>query len=230
MSKTSFGVNLVAILVLGISASFGGEIKGTVKAQGKEGATSATVGPGLYESRKFKFVEKVDYGHLRDFVVYIDQTMGTPIPPTNAVPVVTQKDATFRPHVLPIVVGTTVSWPNQDEIFHNVFSYSEVKQFDLGLYKNEVAPKVVKFDKPGRVDALCSIHTQMHCIILVLENSYFALTDSKGEYSITNVPAGTWRLKAWHERMPAEVKEITVSSNGVAKADFTLGIKGLPQY
>jgi hypothetical protein len=143
---------------------------------------------------------------------------------------VTQKGAVFTPHVLPVVAGTTVEWPNHDDIFHNVFSDSDAKPFDLGLYKGNPPEKRVKFDKPGKVDVYCSIHANMHCIVLVVENPYFAVTDTDGNYSITNVPPGTYKLKAWHERMPADEQEIVVPTNGVVRADFVLSIKNLPKY
>jgi len=75
----------------------------------------------------------------------------------------------------------------------------------------------------------CSIHSSMNCIVLVLPNPYFAATNKKGGYAITNVPAGTYKVKAWHERMPGEIKQITVPENGEVKVDFTLGIKNLPK-
>lgn len=206
----------------------GGDIRGTVRAEGKQGV-EAQASDGKYESRKFKFVERVDYSAFKEFVVYIDQPPSEKAtPPAKPVTVVTQRDATFKPHVLPVVVGTTVAWPNQDEILHNVFSYSDPKQFDLGLYKDEV--KNVKFDTAGRVDVFCSIHSKMHCIILVLENPFFATTDATGSYVIKDVPPGKYRLKAWHERLPAQVLEVVVPDSGDAKANFVLGIKGLPQY
>src|SRR5688572_13758071 len=111
-------------------------IVGTVTAKGR--VTPEEAG-GRYDSRKFKFVEKIDYNNLRDFVVYIDQPTDKK-PPKMTVQVVTQKDATFRPHVMPVGLGTSVEWPNNDEIFHNVFSISEAKPFDLGLYKKTEEP------------------------------------------------------------------------------------------
>ena len=101
--------------------------------------------------------------------------------------------------------------------------------FDLGLYK---APEVKKvtFEKPGRVDVFCSIHSRMSCIVLVLENPYFASTNERGIYKIPNIPAGTYKLKAWHERLPSQTKEITISDDGTLKVDFTLGITNLPKY
>src|SRR5262249_8134041 len=146
-----------------IRGAFGGAIVGTVQARGKPGTEASETG-GKYESRKFKFVERVNYAEMRDFVVYIEGPLEikTP-PPTKPVTVVSQKDATFKPHVLPIMVGTTVEWPNEDDIFHNAFSVSDAKPFDLGLYKKDAKP--IKFDKVGRVDVFCSIHSGMHCII-----------------------------------------------------------------
>jgi len=129
-----------------------------------------------------------------------------------------------------VVVGTKVEWPNNDDIFHNVFSMSETKPFDLELYKGNPPEKTVVFDKPGRVDVFCSIHANMNCVVLVLENPYFAVADNARHFSITNVPAGTYKLKAWHERLPAQTQEITVPENGEVRADFILGIKNLPKY
>jgi plastocyanin len=210
-----------------------GSITGHVHAEGKPGADQASAG-GNYDSRALKFAERVDYADMRDFVVFIvgPLTNAGVAAPTNLAQVTTtrvsQQKATFSPHVLPVMVGTTVEWPNKDDIYHNVFSYSEAKQFDLGLYKDPVVTNVT-FDKPGQVDVFCSIHANMSCIVLVLENPFFAVSNSRGDYLITNVPAGTYQLKAWHERLPTQVRSITVPDSGVARADFTLGITGLPK-
>jgi plastocyanin len=204
---------------------FSGTITGTVRAKGRPEIEQDN--DGKYESKKLKFAEKVNYDEMRDFVVYIDEhPKEKPVPPAKPLEIVTQKNATFSPHVLPILAGTTVKWPNQDDIFHNAFSISETKQFDLGLYKkgDQAAPQT--FEISGRVDVFCSIHKDMHCIILVLENPYFATTNNKNRYSITNVPAGTYKLKAWHERLPSVVKEIVVPADGEVKVDFTLGFSG----
>jgi hypothetical protein len=142
---------------------------------------------------------------------------------------IAQKSAVFYPHVLPVMVGTTVEWPNEDEIYHNVFSVSDAKPFDLGLYKHPEVKRVT-FDKPGRVDIFCSIHSTMNCIILVLENPWFASTDASGAYAIRDIPPGTYRLRAWHERLPSQTKDVTVTGDGEIKVDFLLGVRNLPQY
>jgi plastocyanin len=215
-------------LLLLTPAAEAGTITGTVRAHGKEGADQQQ-GSGAYESRKLKFAPKVDYAELKDFVVYIDQEIpGLPEQPAQIQRIVVQKDAVFRPHVLPVIVGGTVEWPNEDDIYHNVFSFSDPKSFDLGLYRDDV--KRVTFGGPGRVDVYCSIHKDMHCIILVLQNPFFAVVNAGGRFALKDVPAGTYKLKAWHERLPPQVREIVVPENGDVEADFDLGITGLPEY
>jgi hypothetical protein len=206
-----------------------GTIRGHVRAQARP-EVKEDVEAGKYETRKYKFLERIDYDRMTDFIVYIDAPGLKPVPPPEKpVQIVIQKNAVFHPHVLPILVGTTVEWPNNDDIYHNVFSMSEAKPFDLGIYKkNEV--KRVTFDKPGRVDVFCSIHTKMSCVILVLTNPYFGSSDKDGNYVISNVPAGTYQIKAWHERLPIQTKTITVPESGEVNLDFVLSVSGLPKY
>jgi len=229
--KHAFTTLFASMLMLACAKA--GTIVGHVHAEGKAGA-EANCGPaGNYESHALKFATRVDYSAMQDFVVYIEGPVAATNTAAKTVQVdtrreVNQRHAMFDPHILPVVVGTTVKWPNNDDIFHNVFSYSEAKPFDLDLYKKPTV-KQVTFDKPGRVDVFCSIHSSMSCVVLVLENPFFTKTDSRGSYSIRNVPAGTYKLKAWHERLPAKVQQIVVPADGEVKADFTLGISGLPK-
>jgi len=205
---------------------FAGTISGIVHAQGKEGADGDAAG-GDYASKSLKFAERINYDEIRPFVVYLQgKVPGAKV--ATPLEMVRQKDAMFVPHVLPIMVGTTVEWPNNDDIYHNVFSVSDAAQFDLGLYNGNPPSARWTFDKPGRVDVFCSIHKDMNCIVLVLENPYFASTDENGNYKIPNVPPGKFKLKAWHERLPADESEITVPTNGEVKVDFVLGMKNLP--
>lgn len=224
---------LIALLACTFSSAqiSGGTITGLVHARGKTGAEIEGQS-GKYDSRQFKFVERVDYASMHDFLVFIEGPVGTNSPaPSKPVQIVTrriaQRGAMFTPHILPVLVGTTVEWPNYDDILHNVFSFSETKPFDLGLYKNPEI-KQITFDRPGRVDVFCSIHARMNCTIMVLENPYFAATNEKGVYKIRDVPAGTYTLKAWHERLPSQTTQITVPDDGEVKADFNLGVTNLP--
>lgn len=220
---------VIACNILFAANLFAGTIIGTVKAQARP-EVQEDIESGKYERRKYKLIERINYDELKDFVVYIDQPMtGVNHPPQKTMQVIIQKDATFNPHVLPVMVGTTVEWPNNDDIYHNVFSVSDAKPFDLGFYKKKELKRVT-FDKPGRVDVFCSIHTKMSCIVLVLENSFFAATDKKGNYRIPNLPSGTYRLRAWHERLPSQVREVVVSDSGQIVEDFVLSVTGLPKY
>lgn len=218
----------LGLLVTG-TAGRAGSIVGTVKAAPPAATAGSTAG-GAYDSRRYKYVEKVDYGRLRDFVVYIDQPLpGAAQPPAPTVVTTTQKDANFDPHVLPVAVGTKVRWPNEDDIFHNVFSMSDPAPFDLGYYKKDRVPEVT-FDQVGRVDVHCAIHTKMHCIILVVPNRYFAKADDRGRFQIPDVPAGKYRVRAWHERFPSKVMQVTVPATGEVSADFVLSIGDLPKH
>ena len=225
----------LGVLLAGVSQNlFAGDITGTVRAAPKAGAENSSGGGGAYDSKKYKFVPRVDYSQMREFVVFIEGKVGTnAAPATNVVAVTTsrvaQKSAQFAPHILPVLAGTTVEWPNNDDIFHNVFSISELKSFDLDLYKGNPPDKRVTFDRPGKVDVYCSIHANMTCVVLVLENPFFAATDAAGNYTIKNVPPGKYKLKAWHERLPADEREIEVPADGAVKADFTLTVKNLPK-
>jgi plastocyanin len=221
----------ILLLILFVGAigvpARGGTLYGTVKAQPKpELAERAGGGGGKYDSRQFKFVDTIKYDQIKDFIVYIEGTMTNVTFATPVKDVITQKDAMFHPHVMPVVVGTEVRWPNKDDIFHNVFSISDAKNFDLGLYKDPEIGKVT-FDKSGRVDVFCSIHSQMNCVILALENPFFAATDGKGAFRITNIPAGAYKVKAWHERLPGQVKEITIPAEGEVRVDFVVGVLNL---
>ena len=225
----SHPLRLLVALLLGFTAgrTGAGTIVGTVRATPPPGA-EAPAGGGAYASHKWKFVERIDYDKLTDFVVYIDQPVTLP-PERATVAITTQKDASFSPHVLPIAIGTTVRWPNEDDVFHNVYANSDAKEFNLGLYKSEKVPEI-RFDRVGRIDVFCAIHAKMHCIILVLPSPFFAKADAHGRYAIKDVPAGTYKLKAWHERLPAKTIEVTVPAEGEVTVDFALGLSDLPKY
>ena len=109
-----------------------------------------------------------------------------------------QKLRQFQPRVLPVVVGTTVEFPNDDTIFHNVFSLSKTKPFDLGLYEPGHTASVL-LDRTGLVKVYCNVHPDMSASIVVLANPWFALTDREGRFVICNVPAGEYTLRAWND-------------------------------
>jgi plastocyanin len=135
--------------------------------------------------------------------------------------VLDQRDERFVPHVLAITTGTIVDFPNSDRIYHNVFSLSKTKPFDLGRYAAGRS-KPVKFDRPGVVRVFCDIHSHMNAFVLVFSHPFFSLSDSDGRYRIDNVPPGTYNLIAWNEGVSSEPKPVTVPEGGEAELDFTL--------
>jgi plastocyanin len=136
--------------------------------------------------------------------------------------VMAQDDEQFVPHILPVTRGTTVEFPNNDEVFHNVFSLSGPKTFDLGRYPKG-ASKSVTFDKSGSVQVFCHIHSDMSAVVLVLDNPYFA-TPSNAHYAIENVPPGEYTVVGWHERIKPVTRTVRVVAGETTKIDFNIPI------
>ena len=132
-----------------------------------------------------------------------------------------QINETFVPHVLPIMAGTTVEFPNDDPFFHNVFSLSSAKSFDLGRYP-QGQKRMVRFDKPGIVKVFCHIHSHMSAVILVLNHSYFTVPDNKGEFLFGPIPPGSYRLIGWHERLKPVRRPVTIVAGESLGVDLVL--------
>ena len=135
--------------------------------------------------------------------------------------VMDQRNETFVPHVLAITVGTRVDFPNSDRIYHNVFSLSKTKRFDLGRYAAGKSTSVV-FDRPGVVRVFCDIHSHMNAFILVFSHPFFAVTDADGRYHIDNIPPGSYNVIAWNEGVSSDPKPVVVPDGGAAELDFSL--------
>lgn len=129
-------------------------------------------------------------------VVYLENVGGSLSTPPATHPQIRQRDLAFNPELTVVVKGTTIDFPNEDRVFHNVFSVSETAKFDLGLYQSG-ASKSVTFQRPGVVDVYCNIHPQMIAKIKVLDTRYYAVTGPDGEFSINGVPAGEHSVVAW---------------------------------
>ena len=132
-----------------------------------------------------------------------------------------QRNETFVPFVLPITVGTTVEFSNSDRTYHNVFSLSKPRRFDLGRYGSGRS-KAVRFDHPGVVRVFCDIHSHMSAFILVFAHRFFAVTDAEGRYRIEGVPPGTYTLVAWNDGRERETRTVQVSDGEATEVDFTV--------
>ncbi|MEQ1859761.1 MAG: carboxypeptidase regulatory-like domain-containing protein [Chthoniobacteraceae bacterium] len=129
-------------------------------------------------------------------VVYLEASFARPASPPKAQ--MAQKDLMFVTPLLPVQVGTAVEFPNLDDTYHNIFSYSKPKRFDLGRYLPTERPIPSQlFDQPGLVTLHCDIHEHMRGIILVLETPHFTRSDTDGRFRLTGLPAGRYTLKAW---------------------------------
>ena len=191
-----------------------GKIQGTVKVQGLR--TPANV------------------------LVYLSKApqMDVDLSKTNFV--MDQRNLEFIPHVLPVPVGSSIVFPNNDKVDHNVFSMSRTKKFNLGSYKPGES-KTVVFDKPGIVELRCDVHAEMAAYILVMKSPYFAVTDKKGNFQIpdanylkqaelenlADLAPGKHLIKTWHEKLKTQKKSITVPENGDVTVQLSLK-RGVP--
>lgn len=160
-------------------------------------------------------------GTLADAVVYIESVSGRSFIPPQEPVILNQIGLRFDPHILPVLAGTEVSFPNLDVVLHNVFSPGYTEPFNLGTYP-QGAIKTKRFDKPGIVLLLCNIHHEMSAFIVVVQSPYFAVTDQDGRFTIRNVPPGRHRLVVWHEKTKPQLKGIEVSTHGVLTVNFFL--------
>jgi plastocyanin len=187
-----------------------GEIRGTVTVKGR------AIGAGV--------------------LVYLEGIADEPAAPKDHA-VIKQRDKQFDPPVTIVVRGTTVDFPNEDKIFHNVFSVSRPARFDLGLYKSGTT-KSVEMKRAGTVDVYCNIHSEMVAKVKVLDNAYYATTDHQGRFRITGVPAGDLPLVAWLPTgdqatatvtvQPGQVTDVKLAVTAVEKRETHTRKDGTP--
>ena len=134
-------------------------------------------------------------------------------------PSISQIGTKFSPALLVVVAGQTVEMPNDDNVAHNIFSYSPAKQFNLGIYPKGDS-RTVTFTKPGVIDMFCSIHRRMNGRLIVVPNPYYNQTSGGDSYRIASVPAGKYVVKMWVEGMGEQSKVVTVPAKGEVTLDF----------
>ena len=161
----------------------------------------------------------------------IEETLVWLEPATKTAPrkagtfMMTTRGKTLLPHVLVIPVGSTVQFPNDDPISHNLFSLSSGNNFDLGLYRRG-AGKSFTFKSPGVVNVYCNVHPTMSSVIHVMSSPYFVFTDATGNFSLADVPPGSYTLVAWNEQGGMTQSKLTVPAAGIANAAITLDSSG----
>ena len=158
--------------------------------------------------------------YKKDCVVYIENVPGNWPPTKDAL--MDQKGLVFIPHVLPIVVNTTVEFLNQDNVLHNVFTPDKIAdKFNLGTWPpGEI--KTYAFKQTGVAILLCKVHAEMEGYAVVLQNPFFSLTDENGNYAIKDVPAGSYTLKVWNKKYGGKPQQIEVKSGQALQLNFEL--------
>lgn len=163
-------------------------------------------------------------GRVQDAVVYLELTPAEAAklpPPAGERPHLEQRGQTFVPRVLAVARGATVDFPNQDPIYHNVFSFSPAKRFDLGKYPQGQS-RPVRFDTPGLVNVYCDIHSDMEAFVLVLPHAGFARPTASGAFALPALPAGRYVVKAWHPDLGERARTIEVPEAGDVAVDLEL--------
>ena len=163
-----------------------------------------------------------DVNDLRRGVVYLETAPRAAFDerePGRAV--MDQRNERFVPHVLGVMVGTVVDFPNNDLTYHNVFSLSRAQRFDLGRYAAGRS-KSVRMDRPGVVRVFCDIHSHMNAFVLVFNHPFFDVTDAEGRYFLPAVPPGTYTIVGWYEGEPRITRSVVVPATGWAEADLVV--------
>lgn len=156
-----------------------------------------------------------------DAVLYIERIEGKTFTPPTQNPKIDQIKMVFIPHVLPVLIGTTVEFHNSDPVLHNVFTPSRAgDKFNLGTWPAGLV-KTYTFKKPGVVALLCNVHPEMSAYIVVVETPYFDVTDKEGKFSVKNVPPGNYTLTVWHEKIKkGPTQTVTVPERGSVQVTF----------
>ena len=175
-----------------------------------------------------------------NILVYLTQAPPSSEDFANVKYIMDQRNLEFIPHILPVLMGATVDFPNNDKVDHNVFSMSRTKKFNLGSYGAGKSKSVV-FDKPGIVELRCDVHAEMSAYILVMKNPYFAVTDKQGHFEIPDsnylkqigfsatkeLPPGKYFIKTWHEKLNGQKIPAVIPENGDVTIQLELG-RGTP--
>ena len=190
-------------------------------------ACAGRAGAAEVRGRLVVDVPGLDIGDVGPVVVYLEAPPSAAADgPAPAAQIIRQRNALFSPPFLTVARGQTVEMPNDDDIFHNVFSFSAPNEFDLGFYPAGHS-RSVRFLHPGVVRIYCSIHESMNATIFVAPTPWFARADAGGRFAIPGVPEGRWRLRTWSEMLPATERMLEVGP-GVTALEIGLMEPGGP--
>jgi len=218
---------IASLLTVLFIATAGGQGPDTGSIAGKVTLTPRIKGRALpstaYPTRAVATHDPTATPEIKNVVVYLkDVAFHGALPPTKAE--LHQEHETFLPHVIAITRGSTVDFPNDDPIFHNVFSLSSAATFDLRRYPRGQS-RSQTFPKAGIVKVYCNIHSHMSATILVMDNPYFTIPNLDGTFELPNVPPGEYALVGWHERVGERRVSVRVERGKVATIDLSLPVE-----
>ena len=196
-------------------------VRGRVVVPAVDARAGATPSRYLGQAASLPVTDAAERGVVSDAVVYVESLPSVFVVPNpvGPQPLLEQKGQAFQPRVLVIQSGTTVGFPNRDPVYHNVFSVSPSKRFDLGKYAKGQS-RSVRFDKSGLVQVFCDIHSDMAAFILVVPHHVFARAGSDGRFLLPELPSGTYKLHAWHPDFGERVQVVTLGAEAPQPVEF----------
>jgi plastocyanin len=174
-----------------------------------------------YTTRSVRAAALASESERRNVVVYLRDARPQRVEPLRLS--IRQRNETFMPRVVAVTVGSEVDFPNDDPIYHNVFSLSRVRTFNLGRYPRGHTRRV-RFDRPGIVRVFCEIHSHMSATVMVFDHPWFATPDEMGRFALDAVPPGDREVTAWHERLGDTTARLRVEAGRPATLEFVLPV------
>ncbi|MDP8990620.1 MAG: hypothetical protein M3N41_11150 [Acidobacteriota bacterium] len=218
-------IRLISCVVLGAALLAGADVHGTIVIERKLTRRNVTAAAGMYQRGVAVELgadgEEDALAFERSHVAIYIEGAATDAVRGVVKASIEQRDRRFAPDLVVIPAGSAVSFPNFDPIFHNVFSLSKVKSFDLGNYPDGQS-RTVTFPAPGLVAVYCHLHSNMSATIVVTPNRWAAIADGKGSFRLADVPAGTYSVVAWHKTAGTFRKTIVIGERNDAEVSFTL--------
>jgi len=217
--RSGFGIALALTTAVLVHAatSEAGVIRGAVELSGGRTAPAPTGNAYPGHANSLPPASAPEVGGVDETVVWLSRLPAGMVvtPPSGAHPTLEQRRQRFVPRVVALQAGSTVDFPNRDPVYHNVFSVSPARRFDLGKYR-EGQSRSVRFDKPGVVRVFCDIHSDMAAFIVVIGHQLFARADAAGSFALPSVPGGDYTLRVWHPTRGESEISVHVPDHGDA--------------
>jgi len=174
-----------------------------------------------YATRSIPSPALASVSERRHVVIYLRDARPQGVAPMRVS--IHQRNETFTPRVVAVTIGSEVDFPNDDPIYHNVFSLSRARTFNLGRYPRGDTRRV-RVDRPGIVKVFCEIHSHMSATVMVFDHPWFAMPDATGRFALDAVPPGDHQVTAWHERLGDTTVRLRVEPGRPVTTDFVLPV------